>query len=86
MISIRRNVHEHYSLGSPGTVYEKGPYEKYMFFARHLLVHVVFEKGPYEKHMFFRKYIRSKKHMFLKKYIYFLKKYICFLKKYVYFF
>ena len=52
-------------------VFEKGPYEKYMFFARHLLVHVVFEKGPYEKYMFFRKYIRSKKHMFLKKYIYF---------------
>ena len=60
--------------------------EKHMFFARHLLVHVVFEKGPYENHMFFRKYIRSKKHMFLKKYIYFFKKYICFLKKYVYFF
>ena len=46
----------------------------------------VYEKGPYEKHIFFRKYIRSKKHMFLKKYIYFFKKYICFLKKYVYFF
>ena len=56
--------------------------EKYMFFARHLLVHVVFEKGPYEKYMFFRKYIRSKKHMFFRKvYMFFDKVYIFFKKR-----
>ena len=45
-------------------MFEKGPYEKYMFFRKYIRS---------KKHMFFEKV-----YMFLKKYICFLKKYIFF--------